>query len=254
MGLEGKIASPFPTVVVGEVCSIRFRDNQTHLHASRASREDRWFGLLTRCQASIQTKRFPLALALYVDIIDIPQQDSLHCRPTKPSNTMKRPLCIFVAPVLLTGCSIAFPLLGDTSEDVNHVEFMQSLKTKADVLAAFQMPDTAREFHAEGEVFATWAYAAPPNGNYIGAVPFETPVSRRYRPGGDPTYAPPTIEDLQSDEFDIRGGLVIEFEGDSVTCWHSHNLDFSDNSKRNRLTVYGSLIDLGLMFLAGAMR
>ena len=59
------------------------------------------------------------------------------------------------------------------------------------------------------------------------------------------------FEELQGDDFDLRGGLVIEFEGDSVTCWKSHNLDFSSNTQRNHLTFYGFLVDLVSMYLTG---
>lgn len=166
---------------------------------------------------------------------------------------MNRIFYMMTLAAMLSGCTIAFPLLGDTSNDVDHMEFMQSLKTKQDVLAAFHLPDTTQEYPAGDVVLATWAYAAPPNGNYLGYTPFDTPELRRYRPGDDPTYEPPTIEELQGADFDLRGGLVVEFDGDSVTCWKSHNLDFSSNKQRNHLTFCGFLVDLVLMYLTGAV-
>lgn len=147
--------------------------------------------------------------------------------------------------MLLAGCAVAFPLIGDTSQDLSHMEFMGSLLSREDVIRALGQPSATNEAE-DSDDFSVWVYAPQPLTKQLGNTPFETPVIQRTRSGGDPRYDPPTRTDLP-EEMVAKGELIFQFRGDSVAGWCTHTMDFSNRDQANRLARRGFLVDAAVM-------
>lgn len=149
--------------------------------------------------------------------------------------------------LLLSGCSATFPLLGDTSRDLSHHEFMHRLRTRADVLGAFGEPQAANEAQ-DNTGFTVWYYAADLATSAIGNTPYRNILFNRFQQGGDPRHDLPSRDDF-SEDTEVQGDMIWQFQGDTVSGWCTYNLDFSQQSQSDQLARRGLLVDAALMTL-----
>jgi hypothetical protein len=149
--------------------------------------------------------------------------------------------------LLLSGCSATFPLVGNTSEDQSHHEFMSRLQNRAHVLEAFGEPHAANEAQDDSD-FTVWYYAADPATNVIGNTSYRKILFNRFQQGGDPRYDLPSRDDFPED-IASQGDMIWQFQGDSVSGWCTYFLDFSQQQQSDRLTRRGLLVDATVMIL-----
>lgn len=147
--------------------------------------------------------------------------------------------------VLLSGCSAIFPLVGDTSEDLTNLEFMDQIRTKEDVLNAFGEPHSISGPQDSAD-FAVWLYAADPALTVLGNTPYRPRVIRSIQRNGDPRYDLPSLEDFPG-ELVAQGEMIVQLRGDSVSGWCTHNMDFSQRDQFDRLARRGFVVDAALM-------
>jgi hypothetical protein len=149
--------------------------------------------------------------------------------------------------LLFSSCSATFPLLGDTSDDFSHREFIRRLKTRADVRAAFGDPHASNEAQDTSD-FSVWYYAADPATDVIGNTAYRKIRINRFQQGGDSRYDMPSRDDFPEDVV-LQGNMILQFQGDSVSGWCTCALDFSQQAQFDRLARRGFIVDAALMTL-----
>lgn len=96
--------------------------------------------------------------------------------------------------------------------------------------------------------FTVWYYAADPATSAIGNTSYRNILFNRFQQGGDPRHDLPSRDDF-SEDTEVQGDMIWQFQGDTVSGWCTYNLDFSQQSQSDQLARRGLLVDAALMTL-----
>lgn len=146
------------------------------------------------------------------------------------------------APIILSGCTLIFPVFGDTSSDYTHSEYMARFKTKNDVLSTFGSPNSKEV----SDGFEYWTYdKGTVHTSYAGAS-----GNAYYNNSGAVANA-----NGYGTSSSYNKSVRFTFQGNRVTHWSTTGMNYENDNSLDFLMTTGFLVDclVGLLiaYMAG---